>query len=253
MITGARPLPVQHLSIRVPWHDAGWAGTVCNRPSTNTACRVLPRIAETKDDAAEECIKGHSFADLSPDQLPPCIAERANFMAPFPLTLSKRHPYVERSSESHGHFLPTPYTMRPYSAACVPFRWMLTEESAELVELYDLGFQPDREPDLGFDSAWIQDRSNQLVMLDTFFGAVRPEESLCFFYAKDTPLSASARRVIVGVGLVREIDAHVEYQYSTKNPPHRSVLWERNVEHSIRPGFDQGFLPPVPRSVRPSS
>ena len=244
MIAGARRLPVRHLSIRVPWHDAGWAGSVCNRPSANTACRVLPRIAESKDDAAEECIKGESLADLSPDELPPCIAERANFMAPFPLTLSKRHPYVERNSESHGHFLPTRYTMRPYSAACVPFRWMLAEQSAELVELYDLGFQPDREPDLGFGTAWIQDRSNQLVMLDTFFGAVHPEESLCFFYAKDTPLSASARRVIIGVGLVREVDAPVEYQYSTKNPPHRSVLWERNVEHSIRPGFKEGFLFP---------
>ncbi len=244
MIVGARRLPVRHLSIRVPWHDAGWAGSVCNRPSANTACRALPRIAENKDDAAEECIKGKSLVDLSPDQLPPCITERANFMAPFPLTLSKRHPYVERNSESHGHFLPTRYTMRPYSAACVPFRWMLTEESAELVERYDLGFQSDREPDLGFKTDWIQERSNQLVMLDTFFGAVRRGESLCFFYAKDTPLSASAKRVIVGVGLVREVDAPVEYQYSTKNPPHRSVLWERNVEHSIRPDFKEGFLFP---------
>ena len=244
MIAGARRLPVQHLSIRVPWHDAGWAGTVCNGPATNTACRVLPRIAESKDDAAEAKVAGASFSDLSPNLLPPCIAERANFMAPFPITVSKGHPYVERNAESHGHFLPTPYTMRPYGAACIPFRWMLSEESAKLVELYDLGFQPDREPDLGFDTAWIQERSNQLVMLDTFFEAVRCEESLCFFYAKDTPLSASASRVIVGVGLVREVDAHVEYRYSTRNPPHRSVLWERNVEHSIRPGFKEGFLFP---------
>ncbi len=244
MIAGARRLPVQHLSIRVPWHDAGWAGTVCNRPAANTACRVLPRISESKDDAAEESVAGQSFSDLSADQLPPCISERANFMAPFPVTLSKRHPYVERNSESHGHFLATPFTMRPYSAACLPYRWMLVEESAELVERYDLGFQPDREPDLGFATSWLQDRSNQLVMLDTFFSAIRPEESLCFFYAKDTLLSASAGRVIVGVGLVREVDEHVEYQYATRNPPHRSVLWERNVEHSIRPGFADGFLFP---------
>ena len=165
-------------------------------------------------------------------------------MAAFPLTLSKEHPYVERNSDSHGHFLPTPFTMRPFSAACVPFRWMLTKESSQLVERYDLGFQPDREPDLGFKTDWIQDRSNQLVMLDTFFGAIRPEESLCFFYAKDMPLSASAHRVIIGVGLVREVDAPVEYQYSTKNPPHRSVLWERNVKHSIRPDFKEGFIFP---------
>ena len=244
MIVGARRLPVQHLSIRVPWHDSDWAGTVCKRPATNMACRVLPRIAESKDDAAESSTASQSFADLSPDQLPPCVAERANFMASFPLILNKRHPYVGRNSESHGHFLPTPFTMRPHSAACVPFRWMLTEESADLVERFDLGFQPDREPDLGFKTSWIQERSNQLVMLDTFFGAICPEESLCFFYAKDTPLSTTAKRVIIGLGLVRSVDTHVEYQYSTKNPPHRSVVWERNVEHSIRPGFKEGFLFP---------
>ncbi len=244
MIAGARRLPVQHLSIRVPWHDAGWVGTVCDKPASNTACRALRRIAEVKDDANEMSVAGKSLADLAHDQLPPCIAERANFMAPFPITVTKRHPYVERNSQSHGHFLPTPYTMRPYSAACVPFRWMLKEEGAEIIGRYDLGFQPDREPDFGFEVDWIQDRANQLVMLDTFFGAVRPEESLCFFYAKDTPLSSSAGRVIVGVGRVRSIDEHVEYKYSTTKPPHRSVLWERNVEHSIRTGFEDGFLFP---------
>jgi hypothetical protein len=244
MIPGARLLPIQHLSIRVPWHDSGWIGTVCNKPAGNTACRVLPRVAEAKDDAAEAALAGRSFADLRADQLPPCIAERASFMAPFPITVSKQHPYVAGNADSHGHFLPTPYTMRPYSAACVPFRWMAREESADLVSLYDLGYQEDREPDLGFKTSWIQERANQLVMLDTFFGAIRPEESLCFFYAKDTPLSTSARRVIVGVGRVRSIDDPVEYRYSTSKPPHRSVLWERNVEHSIRPGFEDGFLFP---------
>ncbi len=244
MIAGARKLPIQHLSIRVPWHDAGWAGTICNKPASNMACRILPRVAEMKDDKAEVTLAGKSIENLAPDQLPPCIAERMNFMAPFPLTDIKQHPYVERNPESYGHFLPTPYTMRPYSAACVPYRWMLTKESSNFVECYNLGFQPDCEPDLGFDTDWIQERSNQLVMLDTFFGAIRPEESLCFFYAKDTPLSVSAGRVIVGIGIVRAVDEHVEYQYSTPNPPHRSVLWERNVEHSIRPGFKEGFLFP---------
>ena len=113
MIAGARRLPVQHLSIRVPWHDAGWVGTVCNKPASNTACRVLPRIAETKDDGAETAVASKSLAEVSPDQLPPCIAERANFMAPFPISITKRHPYAERNSESHGHFRQTPYRMPP--------------------------------------------------------------------------------------------------------------------------------------------
>ena len=42
--TAAGAAPLRHLSIRVPWHDAGWAGTVCNDPTANTACLVLKRI-----------------------------------------------------------------------------------------------------------------------------------------------------------------------------------------------------------------
>ena len=247
MITGARSLPVQHLSIRVPWHDAEWTGAVCKKPASNSACRALRRIADAKDDTAEAADAGKSFKDLEPSRLPPCVQERGGFMAPFPFTTTRQHPYSARNSDTHGHLLPTPYPMPPYSAACVPFRWMLKKESAELVEHYQLGYQPDREPDLGFEPAWIQDRSNQLVMLDTFFGAIRPERSLCFFYAKDTPLSASIGRVIIGIGLVRSIHDPVEYRYSTQTPPHRSMIWERNVEHSIRPDFQEGFVFPYGR------
>ena len=245
MIDGARHIPSQHISIRVPWHDAGWAGTVCNKPASNTACRSLRHIAKEKDDEAETNVAGVSFENLSPEQLPPCVVESANFMAPFSTTISKQHPYAKHNnSKSHGHFLPTHYTMRSYTASCIPFRWMMKENCEELAESYGLNFQPDREPDLNFNAIWVQERVNQLVMLDTFFDAIRPDESLCFFYAKDTPLSTLTGRVIIGVGLVRAVDGPVEYEYSTKNPHLRSVLWERNVEHSIRPNFKNGFVFP---------
>ncbi|TNE43157.1 MAG: RNA helicase [Deltaproteobacteria bacterium] len=244
MISGSRKLPTQHISIRVPWHDNGWNGTVCQKPGSNHACRVLPRVAEGKDDTKEIELAGCSFEELEQKQLPPCINERGGFMAPFALVQRKKHPYAESSPKTHGHFASTPYTIRPYSAACVPFRWMLEKNSPELVEQYNLGYQQAREPELPFDSSWIQDRSNQLIMLDTFFGAIQPEESLCFFYAKDTPLSSTSGRVIVGVGLVRSVGNHVEYKYETDSPDLRGVLWERNVEHSIRTGFQEGFLFP---------
>ena len=67
-----------------------------------------------------------------------------------------------------------------------------------LAERLQLGWVPDREPDMKFETSWVQEKDNQLALLDTFFGAVTPEESLCFFYAKRTPLSEQSRRVIVG-------------------------------------------------------
>ena len=50
MINGACKLPAHHIKIRVPWHDAGWGGTVCRRLRENTSCLILPRIGTSKKD-----------------------------------------------------------------------------------------------------------------------------------------------------------------------------------------------------------
>lgn len=190
--------------------------------------------------------------------LPPCVGERVSLMAPFDLTRTMTHPYVEAYPETHGHFAPTRFVQTRYSAACVPFRWMLRNkvegnpEKGEigLAERLQIGWVADREPDIRnrsgkeVETDWIQEKDNQLALLDTFFGALRPEESLCFFYAKRMPLSEQSRRVIIGVGRVLSVGPPTEYAYRVKNPPLRCVLWERNVGHSIRPKFADGFLFP---------
>ena len=185
--------------------------------------------------------------------MPPCIKERASFMAPFEIVRTVNHPYVH-TSNTHGHFVPTRFVQPPYTAACVPFRWMLREnvegnerrQDTGLAEQLKLGYAPDDEPDLGFSTAWIQDKDNQLALLDTFFSAIRPQESLCFFYAKQTPLSEQSGRTIVGVGRVTSVGRSTEYRYNTAEPPLRSVLWERNIGHSLRTQAGQldGFIFP---------
>lgn len=254
---GARRLPTHHITIRVPWHDSGWAGSVCMRPLENTSCLILPRIGEGKHDTSEMRCASQRFDELDAGDLPPCAGERVSFMAPFELTRTMRHPYMESSAETHGHFVPTRFVQPQFSAACVPFRWMLRanvegntkKNKPGLAERLKLGWTADREPNLKFDTAWVQERDNQLALLDTFFGALRPEESLCFFYAKRTPLSEQSRRVIVGVGRVLSVGKEVEYAYSVKNPPLRCLLWERNVGHSIRPGYVDGFLFPYQEAL----
>ena len=47
---GARRLPLHHVTIRVPWHDGGWNGTLCARPLDNSSCLILPRIGEGRRD-----------------------------------------------------------------------------------------------------------------------------------------------------------------------------------------------------------
>jgi len=254
---GARLLPAHHITIRVPWHDGGWTGSLCARPLENTSCLVLPRIGEGKRDEIEVECAGRRLDELGAGELPPCVGERASFMAPFELARTMRHPYAKSSAETHGHFAPTRFVQPGWSAACVPFRWMLRLEvegdpkknEPGIAERLKLGWVVEREPELGFRTAWVQERDNQLALLDTFFGALRPEESLCFFYAKRTPLSEQSRRAIVGVGRVLSVGQATEYSYDVEDPPLRCVLWERNVGHSIRPGFTDGFLFPYQEAL----
>lgn len=262
MIEGARILPSQHLTIRVPWHDSGWAGTFCRNCTANTSCTVLPRIATGRDDVFELLHAGKSIEDMERAQLPPCVDEHGTIMAKFPLSMQKRHPYAESAKTTHGHFADTPYTIRPYSAAGIPFRWMLREQVegnkkwgvSSLQEMLQLGYQAEREPDLATNKGWekdsktwVQEGTNQRVILDTFFSVAKPDESLVFFYAKRTPLADDPRRVIVGVGRVKSVSAPIEYHYVDGQRPSGKIsgyLWERNIEHSIRPKDSDGFLLP---------
>ena len=261
--TGARRLPLHHATVRVPWHDGGWTGSVCARPLDNTSCLILPRIGGGRRDEVEARCASRRLDELDRAELPPCVSERVSFMAPFAFMRTMTHPYTEFYPETHGHFAPTRFVHPVYSAACVPFRWMLREKvegSAKdgeigIAERLKIGWVPDREPDIRnhqgkeVETAWVQERENQLAMLDTFFGALRPEESLCFFYAKRTPLSERSRRVIVGVGRVLSVGDASEYAYKGEKPPLRCMLWERNVGHSIRPGFADGFLFPYQEAL----
>ena len=197
----ARRLPHHHITIRVPWHDGGWTGSVCARPLDNSSCLILPRIGEGRRDEVEARCASRRLDELDRANLPPCVGERVSFMAPFALTRTMTHPYTEFYPDTHAHFAPTRFVQPAYSAACVPFRWMLREKvegSAKdgeigIAERLKIGWVPDREPDIRnhrgnqIETAWVQERGNQLALLDTFFGALRPEESLCFFYGQAHP------------------------------------------------------------------
>lgn len=241
--------PLRHISIRVPWHDRGWDGTVCNQPMLNEACLRLKRIADQKDDEAEAKVAGKSIKDLTQPCWPCCVAERATFMAPFEFTRLANHPYQESSPDTHGHFTATPFRHPSYSAACIPFAWMFRSNMEYYGDEYGIAVDPDREPELPFAADWVQERQNHAALLDCFFGHFQPERSLCFFYAKQVSFVEDFRRVLIGVGRVQHIGEPVEYKYNTTNPPLRSLLWERAVQHTIRPDFKDGFLLPYHAAI----
>ncbi len=258
--------PLRHVSIRVPWHDDGWGGTVCNQPRHNTACLKLVNIAESKVEADEEQIRGQSLKGMDPARFPPCVKERGTFMAPFPLERLHEHPYGKTSPDTHAHFRPTRLHYPAYGAAALPFRWMMKpavfgdEKQGErgLVEGFPLeGVDQAFEDDLGlkFKTHWMQDHRNHRALLDCFWNHVQPEESLVFFYAKQVPLvEDTGRRVLVGAGRVLKLGPLTEYDYDgSPEGKIRSLLWERMVIHSIRPGFKDGFLLPYQEALAKSN
>jgi hypothetical protein len=201
--------PLRHVSIRVPWHDTGWDGHVCAAPRFNGSCLKLKRIAESRDDAAEKAVASKRLDELPQAQWPACAAERMGFMAPFEVVRMANHPYNRGPETSHGHFKATPLRHPPYSAAVVPFAWLLNEAMETLGAEYGLDVQAEREPDLGFPTQWVQDYRNQTALLDCFAGHLKPERSLCFFYAKQVPFveDAGGGRILIGVGRVLHVGA----------------------------------------------
>ena len=252
---------IRHLSVRVPWHDNGWNGTVCDDPKNNVACLKLLRIAERKDEVYEAGFSGHHFKDLRQEEVPPCLQERVALMSPHGFVRSHSHPYRRDDTGAHAHFRPTPLHYPAYSAPGVPFRWMLKESfkgsgGSGLREHYPLDdVREDLEPKLGFNTAWWQDRRNHTAILETFWAHVKEEVSLVFFYAKQVPLveDIPGRRILVGVGRVKFINPLTEYLYDgLAEGKLRSMLWERMIGHSIRPDFMDGFLMPYHEALEKS-
>ncbi len=242
-------LPVRHISIRVPWSDLGWTGHICRNPLANHACLALKRTSKSRNDGFEAEHAGRAWSELSAEQLPPCAEEHGAFMSDRGYQRSFTHPYQSFEPGYEG-FRKTTFAHPAFAAACTPYAWMLRDfvrgEEGEIgrAERFGIDYDENREPNLKHGSSiWVQARDNQLALLDAFFSAVQPQASLCFFYAKATPLSEDPRRVIIGVGRVSHVEPLVEYAHATDERP-SSVIWERNVHHTIRAKCEDGFLLP---------
>lgn len=256
-----KTLPVKHLSARVPWHDNKWNGTFCCNVMDNSFCRILTRIDATKDEAKE--IDGEKITD---DNHPPCIAEKGTFLSPHEFTRDLNHAWKD-INPMYRQFLPGSYHHKPYSFNAVPFLWMLkakgkleqkeVERDRSLyphksikAELFELDYRPELEDEvdinLGFNTnTWVQHSHNQKVLLDAFFGCLKPNKSLIFFYSKHTPLSEPNERIIVGVAKVRtEIGAILNYNYPPGYRGHKGHPWDRCIEHTLTPNKTEGFLLP---------
>lgn len=241
----------QHISLRVPWHDSGWKGVVCRSPKENQACLRLKNIYQNRDAALEEELSSCKLTELDCLDHLPCLREGGSFMCPDKLSITVEHPYTKYYIETHGHLKPTKEIMPPYSYPARPFRWTMKNRLMRLGEytgIEDLAlekgidYHPEYEPDMK-TKTWVQDGRNQRAIFDTFFQDVRPDESLCVFYAKQAPFVEDSRRVVIGIGHVKAVNPSVKYD--SDNPRGMtSYTWETMIQHSIRDTMEDGFLLP---------
>lgn len=238
----------QHISVRVPWHDNGWNGSVCKSPSLNSSCLRLKNTSDNRDDdyedsVCQQCIFGKE------DRIP-CVSEGGSFMSEVDLHKTQIHPYAKNNPDTHGHFLNTEVTYPAFSFPGRPYSWLMYDNRTNHTNikaiLHGIDYQSNKEPDLcwnGKRPLWVQEACNQKAIFDYFYHDVIPNESLCIAYAKQVPFFESGRRVIVGIGHVTNITPAIEHNHTEKGKL-RSMTWETMVSHSIRNDNKDGFLIP---------
>jgi len=237
----------QHITIRVPWHDNGWNGEVCQEPSANNACLRLKNIYENRNDVEEDKICSECMAGLE-DKLP-CVGEGAAFMSPVELCKTVTHPYKQSNPKTHSHFMETDIIYPPYSLPARPYAWLMKGNTQDFSEMYNIQYNPDIEPILNFKTNWIQEANNHRAIFDYFYKDVKPNDSLCIVYAKQVPFVEDSRRVVMGMGHVIRIIPAVEHAH-TEDKPLRSLTWETMICHSIRENHEDGFIIPYQQMMK---
>lgn len=234
---------VRHVSARVPWHDSGWNGRICLDPQGNSSCLALNRIAENREDSEEAANSGKDVTEL--DRLPPCIVERGSFLSPrataLPITLD-----YSKYSDTHRHILTGTIPVPPFGGVLTPYRWMLREHAWGIAKDYGIEASETQEPsssedpDFIVNSPWVQDCDNQRALLEAFSNAFSEDDSLVFFYAKQTPLIDGAAQQIVAVTKLSKVQNVQEYPYEGGSSAgrRRSMMWERPFQHTLRPDPD---------------
>lgn len=234
---------MQHLTVRVAWHDRAWDGAVCDHPSENAFCLSLDRIREGRDDDYEDSVAGKPWSELNGNAIPPCRAEAGAFMNAHEWTRVIEHPYQEirKAQDTHGHLRPTPIKVPPYSTFSIPFWWMTVRNQDEIAEQLPVRLPEDREPP--FRTNWVFGRQRQEALLEAFFNRLTPSESLVFFYTKEgQPINDSISRLVVGIGRLTKVGPLRHHDVKGSKPSY--PMWDRLVGHSIRPDGSDGFVLP---------
>ena len=234
---------MEHVTIRVAWHDEKWNGRICHEPSCNSYCTALDKIRLGKNDEAENTRSGKEWGNLTTLELPPCIAESGGFMNENNWTRTFEHPYADnkKAASTHGKLKPTRISVPPFSTFAVPFATMLKSNQENIDEHSVDALPPDAVAP--FPTPWVFGKDRQEALLERFFYRIEANRSLVFFYCKEgQPVDENQSRLVVGLGKVTEISPIL--RYNTKDDVVGHPMWDRIIGHSISEAGSDGFLLP---------
>ena len=219
-----------HLSLRLPWHDRGWDGHVCDNPVANVYCSgeyglKAHGIREKKVDAEEDAIKCRPVESLGEAGYhPPCLRTIQTFGGRKPLDFVNE-PKDFLNTEK-VRIMPIPEKV----PCCCSGTWP-----------YDQVFRraedaPEDTPDELIERF---DPEEAIANIDEIFGQFKAGKSLAFYYLNyDNPLNSERRKyVLVGAAEIDEISSS---SLGTDRPRYGAnfgrMVWNRFVTN----GYGEG-------------
>jgi len=182
-----------HLSIRLPWHDRGWDGYVCDEPKLNTLCVVQKAIKAGRRIETEEEFQGKPFSELSErnlDYMPPCAIQAMAYSDSIcPVKVIPGNPTI--------------WNMPTYCTSAIPLRWIKGEFAKEIATKW--GIQSVEKRIDGRSKYWLYSYYIKYTLIQDFWSRIKPSKSLVFYYLKDgAPFSESSKMLLAGVGRIKE-------------------------------------------------
>ena len=238
----------KNITVRVPWQDNGWNGTVCKNPENNFSCKYLGNVAENKDCSFECPLASCKLINLSEKDIAkiPCIKENAAFLSENLLSFIAEYPYSSYSGL--GHIKPTKIDVSPNSLITRPYRWLRTEDSPAPSII--INYSTKREEDYKIQhksynnkpikKTWINEPQNQKAVLEYYYDGLN-ENSLIVPYLKNVPFTEDSRRIVLGIGFIKKVHNTQIYNSSDTSIKDMPSLWDKIIEHDI---VNNGFVFP---------
>jgi len=238
----------KNLAIRVPWQDNGWKGLVCKNPNKNISCLHLKSIAENKDLVFECPLVGKEISKLTKNEIKklPCLKENVAFLSDENYTFYAEYPYSSYTGLTHIE--PTQVNIPRNSLVSRPFRWLRTEDTpaTNIITSYNKkreeGFKASHKnkQNHAIKKTWINEPLNQKAVIEYYYEGLS-DKSLLVPYLKNAPFTDDNRRIVLGVGFVKNVCDNQYYNSSDKDITIMPVLWDKIIEHDI---VNNGFLIP---------